>query len=681
MDASKFKQFGRSVAQGFGKIGKQARSVGSTIKNKVGGAMDKVASSTKDIAAHAGQVGEKFAAVAATLIKGIKNPLVGIMGLFAMTLKYMLEWEGRSIATARATGLMGQNLREAQSQVATLHEKYRFFGEGIDASITTIVGMNNALGNVDYTTQAMADNITQFSIGAGISKDTSAKLMSNFMLMQGTTEKVAIQAQRFAKDLANAAGVPINLVMDDLANISDSVAGYLGSNPEELVRATVEARRFGMSLDQAAKIADSLLDFESSIEKEMEAQILTGKTLNYDKARQLALSGDIVGAAKDIVKQVGGIAEFNKMNVIQQKALAGSVGLGVVEMKKMLGVTDKEAELEEKRAEDMRTAQMDQAKGVKIIATTMEGLNRTFHRIGLILTNILKPVVADLMSWLQDPETQKKIEGWVNTFVAHAKPVLKEITEKVKEMMAYFKSPEGKESLKKFVKTLTAIKDVLVWIGSAAASVVVGISDVIGTMGTKLAAGLRATSTAMLTWFSQLGPKAGQSMGKIFGFMAKGLKTAGKVLLKVFKALPVIGSLISFGFAIKKFREGDWIGAGMEIVSGLAKFIPGVGTAVGMAVDVASISRDMILTDQERVEQSGGTYEEVSDFILRPGQRPIKFNKGDLIAGGTNLGSGDGDLVGRLDAIIDLLKAPGVVLLDGRKVGESLAMVRSYVSE
>jgi hypothetical protein len=151
--------------------------------------------------------------------------------------------------------------------------------------------MNNALGNTDYTTQAMAHHITRFSIGAGIGKETSAKIMANMMLAQGATEETAMQSQLFAKDLSNAAGVPINLVMDDLANISDNVSAYLGSNPEKLVRATVEARRLGMSLETTAKVADSLLDFESSIEKEMEAQVLTGKTLNYDRASSKRLIG------------------------------------------------------------------------------------------------------------------------------------------------------------------------------------------------------------------------------------------------------------------------------------------------------------------------------------------------------------------------------------------------------
>ena len=76
-------------------------------------------------------------------------------------------------------------------------------------------------------------------------------------------------------------------------------------------------------------IAESLLDFESSIEKQMEASVLLGRQLNLDRARQLALTGDQEGMLQEILKQVGGEAEFNRLNVLQRRALAESVGQSV----------------------------------------------------------------------------------------------------------------------------------------------------------------------------------------------------------------------------------------------------------------------------------------------------------------------------------------------------------------
>ena len=55
-----------------------------------------------------------------------------------------------------------------------------------------------------------------------------------------------------------------------------------------------------------------------------------------NKAREKALSGDLAGMAEEIKKQVGGQAEFEKMNVIQREALAASVGMNAEELSKMM---------------------------------------------------------------------------------------------------------------------------------------------------------------------------------------------------------------------------------------------------------------------------------------------------------------------------------------------------------
>ena len=74
-------------------------------------------------------------------------------------------------------------------------------------------------------------------------------------------------------------------------------------------------------------MASQLLDFESSIAKELEAELLTGKDLNLEEARLLALQGKSTEAAAELAKQVGGTVELSKMNVLQQEALAEAMGM------------------------------------------------------------------------------------------------------------------------------------------------------------------------------------------------------------------------------------------------------------------------------------------------------------------------------------------------------------------
>jgi hypothetical protein len=677
MEESKFKSFMSSAVSGTKKFGAAAKNAGTSVKNNIGKSMSSVAETTKDIVNQSGEIGAKLAAVGGAVVAGIMNPMKGLVGLFALSLKYATEWEVRATATARATGLVGENLGEAQRQVAGLHERYRHFGESIDGSIQTIQGMNNALGNVDYATAQMADHITRFSIGAGIGKDTSAKIMSNIMLTQGATEKTAMQAQNFAKDLSNAAGVPINLVMDDLANISDDVHGFLGSNPKELVKATVEARRLGLSLESTAKIANGLLDFESSIEAEMEAQVLTGKTLNFDKARQLAMDGDQVGAAKEMLRQVGGLSEFNKMNVVQKQALAKATNMSVGEMKKALGTGEKEADLEEQRAEDMAKAQMDQAKGVKIIATTMEGLNATLHRLGKVLGDILMPYAQKFMKFLGSEDATTMIADVETFVVTKLTPAIREIVGWLGQVWDWLTvvGADGETNIGKIFDAFAAV-------GSFLGNLIMQIAafnEKVGAGAASVARFVFKTWDGMIKLLTKAFPKGIKGM---FGMAAKAVGKAGSVLLKVFKKVPIIGALISFGFAVSKFRKGDMLGAGMEIASGLASFIPGVGTGISMAIDTASMVRDVSASDDE-----------AADFISRGG-RMQKFRKDDLVIGGTKLdgllrqanatvgGGGGGDntaILTALNNIANLLSQPGEVIMDGKKVGETIAMSKSYV--
>ena len=103
-----------------------------------------------------------------------------------------------------------------------------------------------------------------------------------------------------------------------------------------LVEAAAGAAALGLNLAKAEQIADKLLDFESSIESQLQASVLLGREINLDRARQLALNNDLAGALEEVVTQVGGEAEFNELNRIQRQALADSVGVSVQELSRLV---------------------------------------------------------------------------------------------------------------------------------------------------------------------------------------------------------------------------------------------------------------------------------------------------------------------------------------------------------
>ena len=167
---------------------------------------------------------------------------------------------------------------------------------------------------------------------------------------------------------ANKSAVNQGQILKDVANASAGISVSLGKNPEALAKAASQARRLGLELDKLDQIASSLLDFESSIENELSAQLLTGKAINMNKARELALTNDLAGLGEELFKNSADLNEFSKMNRIQQEAMAKAIGMSRDELARTAYLRALDAGMTEKQAaaaakvglEDMKRLEVQQ---------------------------------------------------------------------------------------------------------------------------------------------------------------------------------------------------------------------------------------------------------------------------------------------------------------------------------
>jgi hypothetical protein len=119
-------------------------------------------------------------------------------------------------------------------------------------------------------------------------------------------------------------------------------------------------------------------------------------------------------------------------------------------------------------------------------------------------------------------------------------------------------------------------------------------------VGTKVAS--KTATTAGKTVASTAGKTAGKTAAKTAGkvgtkTVAKvGAKAVGKSLLK---KIPVIGLLAGVGFGLSRLMDGDYAGAAMELASGAAGTIPGIGTAASVGIDTALAAKDMGAFDKK----------------------------------------------------------------------------------
>lgn len=202
----------------------------------------------------------------------------------------------------------------------------------------TFIEINNRYGTFAKINENNLETFSQLKDVVGLSEESIGKISDIALLTGASAEDISKQFLGQAKALALQNNLALNekQIFDELQNVSAATLLSLKGQPNALASSIVKAKALGVSLGDVEKIASSLLDFESSITSELEAELLTGKNLNLERARYFALSNNIAGVAEEITKQIGSAENFSKMNVIQQEALAKSVGMQRDELAKAL---------------------------------------------------------------------------------------------------------------------------------------------------------------------------------------------------------------------------------------------------------------------------------------------------------------------------------------------------------
>ena len=236
-----------------------------------------------------------------------------------------------------------KELGVSATQAASITAQNKVLGivaKGYGLDIEDIKNAQAAIRNdLGASVQDSVNLSLSFARTAAATGQTADELTSTLSVMESissASRDVLLNQIRTSAAIAGSAGVSPALVMKDLASQAEFFAQFAKDGGMNIINAGIAARKLGLEMSAVASISESLLDFESSIEKQMEASLLIGRQLNLDRARQLALAGDQEGVMKEILKQVGGEAEFNRMNVIQRKALADSVGVNVEQLSRLV---------------------------------------------------------------------------------------------------------------------------------------------------------------------------------------------------------------------------------------------------------------------------------------------------------------------------------------------------------
>ena len=205
----------------------------------------------------------------------------------------------------------------------------------------------NEMGTVNNLTTLQSIQLKIQEKLYGLSAENAAKLFATQRGITGATMDQFLTQTKSTANLARQAGVAPTKVFEDMAQNAESLALFSDATGDNMRDAAIQAAKFGLSLSDSVKMAEGLMDFESAIGKEMEASVLLGKQVNFNKARELFMANDIEGANEAVRQQLVGIGDLSELNYVQRKAIADATNMEFSAISKLVAPQKSAAEAAE----------------------------------------------------------------------------------------------------------------------------------------------------------------------------------------------------------------------------------------------------------------------------------------------------------------------------------------------
>jgi hypothetical protein len=442
-------------------------------------------------------------------------------------------------------------------------------------------------------------------------------------------------------------------IQESIGKASSATRLQLKGSTEELVKAAVNAKKLGLEIDDLGQASSALLDFESSISSEMEAELMTGKDLNLERARAAALNGDNATLAAEMAKQIGTAADFGEMNVLQQESLAKAFGMGREDLAKMLEAQQNQQKLSELGFDNLNEAQekynkllasgVSKQEAMKAIgddnlATQLESVSQQ-EKLSAI-TSKLQELFISIMDPLMPvlDAIMNTVEDVLNPTMKLLGPMVKIIAESIMDIFSPIGDLFGeiKDIFKDLFGESEALGDIWGTIGS-----------VLGSLISIVFVPLKAAISYIIQGVKSVTNVFGGIIDIFQGRFEEGMK-------KIVKGL--------VGFILRPFQFILDMATGTinAIIKGLNK-IPGVNlnpielNLAESAANLVPLAKGGIVT-----QPTQALIGEAGPEAVVPLSKQLNVNLDPLIE--------------RINVLINLVEKGGSVYLDGNKVGTAMSL-------
>jgi hypothetical protein len=370
-----------------------------------------------------------------SLVKNLADPMVLIGGLFTALLKGFLDSD-------KATVGLQKNLSMSKEEAAGIAREFTAATTNLDDMfinsrdmLKTFGAIQDKLGSVGKVTTQSAETFARLNKLVGLTEEESAGLTAQSDAFGKNSDEVYTSQLRTTHQVSQQYKTQVSqkAVMAEVGKASAYTLVQFRGSTQALTEAVAKSKALGISMETLGKISSGLLDFQSSIENELAAELLTGKQINLEQARYYALTNQQSKLMDEINGQIGTFSDYTNMTVINQEAYAKALGMSSNEMSEMLfkqeyrNKTEKEiAEIGDedlrKRVEALSVQDKLQAATDKLSATfadfvagpigsfltSMKGI---YTIIGLISGVMIGKMAASFVPVITKATTLLAIEG------------------------------------------------------------------------------------------------------------------------------------------------------------------------------------------------------------------------------------------------------------------------------
>jgi hypothetical protein len=310
---------------------------------------------------------------------------------------------------------------KADVQITKLAKSFTQTKTEAAATRDNIAGVARASGDSFITTEKLVESTMKLSQQLGIAQQFSGDLTKEFTTLTGkiglseesagglakltvatgkSARAVTTEALGTAQALQSQAGIQLDnkQILEEVGKVSGQLLANFQGNPAAIAAAVTQTKLLGTTLEQTKKQSESLLDFQSSIENELKAEVITGQQLNLERARALALSGDQAGVAKELANQNMNFNKFSQMNVLAQKDFAQALGLSADQLSDQLL---KQQYIGKSRKEVAALAGEEVAQRLEAL-TAQDKFNNAVEKLQDIFVSLIDGPIGQFLNLLGD---------------------------------------------------------------------------------------------------------------------------------------------------------------------------------------------------------------------------------------------------------------------------------------